>query len=156
MGYVFSFFCPQRLISECDTAEVGDLACRAQRGLVKATEELDLSEFLDNDITKEDNIDESGNNASAVPMSALSMPVNTPSEPAKRRESVHDISANTRLTSRSAGLKEKALVMLNEKPRKTAPLGRRHTSPALLSLPYPPRTTAVRLGHELEALQETE
>ncbi|KAF8556728.1 hypothetical protein OG21DRAFT_1506114 [Imleria badia] len=136
------------------------LTHRAEQALSKATDALDLSKYLDFENMKDDDFHESGNGAG--------QPSATPSKPASPRGSVHDTTADARLTPRSTKLKDKALAMLKDQPHKSSPLGRRHTMPALLhttsnSSSPSSRTAAGRTsskahsrGQALHAVEETE
>lgn len=169
--------CPLRLIVhwhcalcfltfEFDTGQVLYLSHRADQALSRAIDALDLSKYFDFENMKDDHFHGPGNGVGE--RSATPSPVHTPPEPVAPRGSVHDITADPRLTPRSTKLKEKALAMLKDKPYKGSPLGRRHTMPTLSSTTSSPslspsRKTAGRTpskahsrGQALDVVQETE
>lgn len=147
------------------TGDAFTLCHRAEQALAKATDALDLSKYLDFGNMTDDHLYGFGSDGGQT--SAAPSPVPTASQPATPRGSVHDITADVCLASRSTKLKHKALAMMNDRPYtgKVAPLGRRHTMPSLsqtASSPYS-RPAAGRQsskahsrGHGLHALQETE
>ncbi|KAH0833999.1 hypothetical protein J3R83DRAFT_11235 [Lanmaoa asiatica] len=142
--------------------EVLNLSCRAEQALSKAAEALDLSKYLDFGNMKDDDFSEFGNRTGET--SAARSPVPAASKPATPRASIHDIT-DVGQTPRSAKLKQKALVVLNDRPPlRGAPLGRAHTMPTLsqaTSSSHYSRTgrassKAHSRRHGLAALQETE
>ena len=154
---------------ESNTGELFQLVHRVEQAYAKATEALDLSKYFDFDFDNVQYGPFDGTDEASSALSAAPSPVPVASKPVKPRGSVHDTAAEANLTPRSAKLKEKALAMLNDdKPHRTAPLGRRHTAPTLLHTapsPYPSRTSADRAssrvhsrhaGRALQALQEAE
>ena len=123
------------------------LVHHAEQAHAKVTEELDFSKYFDFD------------NVSYKPFygtdvaSAAPSPVFVAPKPIKPKGSVHDTAAESNWTPRSAKLKEKALVMLNDdKPYMAAPLGRRHTAPTLLQMAPSPCPSPTPLKMALQAL----
>ncbi|KAN0080014.1 hypothetical protein V8E55_009580 [Tylopilus felleus] len=124
----------------------GALVHHAEQAHAKVTEELDFSKYFDFD------------NVSYKPFygtdvaSAAPSPVFVAPKPIKPKGSVHDTAAESNWTPRSAKLKEKALVMLNDdKPYMAAPLGRRHTAPTLLQMAPSPCPSPTPLKMALQA-----
>lgn len=136
-----------------------NLSCRAEQALSKATDALQLDKYLDFENITDDYLCESGNGACEV--SIAPSPVPAASKSATPRGSVHDIT-DVRQAPRSAKLKEKAIVMMKDRPSKGAQLGRAHTMPSLSqtsSSSHYSRTgrapsKAHSRGHGLRALQE--